>query len=165
MKAILFAIAAGLFWGAGEVATRSVMHSKAIGPMTVLLLRTFIAIPPIVIAWALTVHVLKSSGEPRDWLSNMDAGLWLKLIIGSGIIAGGLGVTCFYAAISLGEISRIKPVAFAVAPTTAVLLGWVLLGESMNPRKAIAVVLILAGVVLLTSAPRPTVPLPTISQK
>lgn len=165
MKAMLFAIAAGLFWGVGEVATRSVMHSKAIGPMTVLLLRTFIAIPPIVIAWALTVHVLKSQAEPRDWLSNMNTGLWLKLVIGSGIVAGGFGVTCFYTAISLGEISRIKPVAFAVAPATAVLLGWLVLGESMNLRKALAVGLILAGVVLLTSAPKSTSPVTTPSAK
>ena len=164
MKAILFAVAAGLFWGAGEVATRSVMHSRAIGPMTVLLLRTFIAIPPIIVAWALAVHVFKSPAEPRAWFGDMTPGLWWKLILGSGIAAGALAIICFYIAISMGEISRIKPVAFAVAPATAVLLGWLVLGESMDMRKAFAVALILAGVVLLTSAPKPATPIDSPAQ-
>jgi len=51
----------------------------------------------------------------------------------------------------LGEISRVKPVAFAVAPATAVVLGWLVLGEAMTTRKALGVLAILAGVVLLTA--------------
>ncbi len=154
MKAILFAIAAGLFWGVGEVAARSILHSKTIGPLTVLLLRTLIAVPVIALAWTIAMYVAKSPAEPRDWSAHMTTGLWTKLILGSGISAGALAIICFYIAISLGEISRIKPIAFAIAPATAVLLGWLLLGEAMTMRKAGAVVLILAGVVLLTGAPK-----------
>jgi drug/metabolite transporter (DMT)-like permease len=52
----------------------------------------------------------------------------------------------------MGEISRVKPVAFTVAPATAVLLGWLVLGEPMTARKLIAVGLILAGVLMLTGS-------------
>ena len=75
----------------------------------------------------------------------------MKLILGSGLTAGALGMICFYAALNLGEVSRIKPIAFSVAPATAVILGWLVLREPMNWQKGLAVILILAGVVLLTN--------------
>jgi uncharacterized membrane protein len=61
---------------------------------------------------------------------------------------------CFYAALNLDDVSRIKPIAFTVAPAVAVVLGWLLLHESMTARKALAVGLILLGVVLLTGGPK-----------
>ena len=70
--------------------------------------------------------------------------------IGSGLVAGAGGMICFYGALSLGDISQVKPVAFTVAPALATVLGWLLLGEAMTLRKALAVALILAGVILLT---------------
>ena len=59
----------------------------------------------------------------------------------------------FYISISLGEVSRMKPIAFSVAPASAVLLGALFLGESLTPRKLFAVALILVGVVLLGLKP------------
>ena len=56
----------------------------------------------------------------------------------------------FYAALSLGEISRVKPIAFTVAPATAALLGVLALGEPITVRKAAGILLLLIGVVLLT---------------
>lgn len=55
----------------------------------------------------------------------------------------------FYPALSLGDISRIKPVAFSAAIAVAVLLGWFVFRESMPAHKIVAVVLILAGVLLM----------------
>jgi drug/metabolite transporter (DMT)-like permease len=48
-------------------------------------------------------------------------------------------------------VSVVKPIAFAIAPSVGVLLGWLVLGESMDARKALAVLLIVGGVVLLTT--------------
>jgi probable blue pigment (indigoidine) exporter len=81
--------------------------------------------------------------------------VWTRLILGSGVVAGAAAMILFYWALSLGEVSRIKPVAFALAPATAVILGWLALGEAMSVRKLVAVGLILAGVILLTGAPKP----------
>jgi transporter family protein len=87
--------------------------------------------------------------EPREWLA---AGVptLTKLVLGSGLIAGAFAMACFYGALHAGPISQVKPIAFTLAPVTAVLLGWLVLGEPMSVRKAIAVVLIIAGVLLLT---------------
>ena len=84
-------------------------------------------------------------------LTQTDSATWFKVILGSGIVAGALAMVCFYSALSLGEVSVVKPIAFSIAPAVGVLLGWLVLGEEMNLRKAIAVTLILAGVLVLTT--------------
>ena len=147
MNAILLAVLAGLCWGVGELFTKSALHTKQIGPLTAIALRSSIALPVLWLAYFVGVHWLKL--EPRNWMKAEPATL-MKVIFGSGLVAGAAGMICFYAALNLGEISRIKPVAFSIAPATAVLLGWLVLHEGMSVQKAIGVALILAGVVLLT---------------
>jgi len=158
MKAILFAVLAGLFWGVGELFTKSVLHSKQVGPLTAIAVRSSVALPLLWGAYALAVHRL--GAEPATWL-HADRPVLTKLILGSGVVAGALAMICFYVSLHLGEISRVKPVAFAIAPATAVVLGWLALGEAMTTRKALGVLAILAGVVLLTGgghAPAPETP-------
>lgn len=147
MNALILAILAGLCWGVGEVFTKSVLHSGKIGPITAIAVRSTVALPVLWIVYLVFVHGRRM--EPANWVK-ADWPTLLKLICGSGLIAGAGGMICFYASLHLGEISRIKPIAFSIAPATAVLLGWMILGEPMSWPKACGVVLILAGVVLLT---------------
>jgi transporter family protein len=144
---MLLAALAGAFWGVGEVFTKLVLHDGRVGPLTAIAVRSSVALPILWLASALAVHAWKS--EPRDWTSAGAPSL-LKLVLGSGLMAGAAGMICFYAALHLGEISRVKPVAFAVAPATAVVLGMLVLGEPLTAKKIAGVVTILAGVVLLT---------------
>lgn len=147
MKAILFAVAAGVLWGVGEVFTKAVLHTKQIGPVTAIAVRSTVALP---VLWLVYLVVVKSAKmEPQAW-TRADPGTLWKLVLGSGLLAGAGGMVCFYTALNFGEVSRIKPIAFALAPATAVLIGWLALGEPMHARKVVAVALILAGVVLLS---------------
>jgi transporter family protein len=148
MKAVLIALAAGLCWGIGEVFTKSVLHGREIGPLTAIAVRSTVALPFMWLVYAWFVHA--RAAEPRNWLQAEPATLG-KLLLGSGLIAGAAGMILFYLALSVGEISRVKPIAFTVAPATAVLLGWLVLGETMSWNKAVGVLLVLAGVVLLAS--------------
>ncbi|MEX0876132.1 MAG: EamA family transporter, partial [Phycisphaerales bacterium] len=68
-----------------------------------------------------------------------------------GVIAGAFAMIAFYISISMGEVSRMKPIAFSIAPATAVILGAIFIGEPLTLRKAAAVLIILAGVVLLST--------------
>jgi transporter family protein len=145
MNAILIAIAAGLCWGIGELFTKSVLHSGQVGPITAIAVRSTVALPVIWMAYLLAMHVFQLKSEPRQWL-HADPPVLLKLVLGSGLIAGAVGMICFYLAISLGEISRVKPIAFTVAPAVAVVLAWLVLGESMSWSKAVGVGLVIAGV-------------------
>lgn len=149
MKAIVLAVLAGLLWGVGEVCTKAVLHGGKVGPFTALGVRTLVALPLIMLAWIIASRL--GTTEPAQW-ARMPASDWTRLLLGSGLAAGALAIICFYASLSLAEVSRVKPIAFALAPATAVLLGWLALGEPMSARKAVGVVFILAGVVLLTGA-------------
>lgn len=149
MKAILFAVLAGLCWGVGEIYTKSALNSKQVGPMTTLLVRALVTLPPTLIVFLLAQHVWRN--EPANWVRETQTHVWLKLIIGSGLLAGFAGVFCFYMGLAQpgGDISILRPIAFGLAPATAVLLGWVVLGEPMTMKKAAAVVMIVAGIVIL----------------
>lgn len=148
MQAILLAVLAGLCWGVGEVFTRSVLHTGQIGPITAIAARSTVALPILWLVWVWFVPV--HGREPLHWISGSTPSTLAKLALGSGVMAGALGMILFYWALSQGEVSRIKPIAFSVAPATAVFLGWLVLRESMTLSKAMALGLILAGVVLLT---------------
>lgn len=150
MKAILFAVAAGICWGIGEVCTKSVLHSGKVGPLTAIAVRSTIGLPLIWMVWLLAKDGLMGAApEPRGWMQ-ADKAVLAKLVLGSGILAGAAAMVCFYLSLKFGPVSQVKPIAFCIAPAVAVVLGWTLLGEPFDLRKGFAVLLILAGVVLLT---------------
>lgn len=148
MRAILLAVAAGLCWGIGEVCTKSVLHGHKIGPLTAIFVRSLVALPVLGLAWYAAAHWWHTEPSPQ-WRALPLADV-LKLVLGSGLVAGGLAMAFFYSALALDDVSRIKPIAFTIAPAVGALLGWLVLGEAMTLRKALALALILAGVVLLT---------------
>ncbi|HRP64252.1 MAG TPA: DMT family transporter [Phycisphaerales bacterium] len=148
MKAVVFALLAGLCWGIGELFTKSVLHTGKIGPITAIAVRSTVALPVLWLAYYLVVHINRA--EPREWI-RVETPVLLKLILGSGLVAGALGMIFFYSAISLGEVSKVKPIAFTVAPATAVMLGMIVLQEEITWQKMLAVCLVLAGVVLFTA--------------
>ncbi|MFG0243094.1 MAG: EamA family transporter [Phycisphaerales bacterium JB054] len=148
MKAILLATAAGLCWGVGELFTKSVLHTHKVGPLTAIAVRSTVALPVLWIAYYIAVHVTRA--EPADWRTAAGTPTLLKLVLGSGLIAGAAAMICFYAALNVGEISRVKPIAFALAPAVASLLAFVVLHEPLTARKALGITAILLGVFLLT---------------
>ena len=148
MNATILAVLAGLLWGVGEFFTKQVLHTHRVGPLTAIAVRSTVALP---VLWIVYLTFVQARGvEPRDWPQAGTATL-LKLVLGSGVAAGAIAMICFYGALNLGPISKVKPIAFTLAPVTAVLLGWLALGEVMTPRKALAILLVIAGVLLLTT--------------
>ena len=146
---ILCAIAAGLCWGVGEIFTKSAINTREIGPLGTVLIRAAVTLPLAIVGFLVAYRLMKTETQP--FWQQLSAATWLKLILGSGLLAGFAGVFFFYFGLSLpgGEISILRPIAFALAPATAVLLGWWFLGEEMTIKKGIAVALILAGILLL----------------
>lgn len=163
MKAVLFALLAGVCWGVGEVCTKSVLHSKEVGPLTAIAVRSLVGLPLIWIVWFLAKDGLFGSApEPKEWWS-ADRAVLAKLVLGSGVLAGAAAMVSFYLALKFGPVSQVKPIAFCVAPAVAVILGWTILGEAFEMRKGIAVALILTGVVLLTGGSTAAKPETTVA--
>lgn len=146
-KAIVFAVLAGLCWGVGEIGTKAALNSRQVGPMGATLVRALVTVLPVVIVYLVATRVTRS--EDAAWFRGASARTWLYLIVGSGLLAGFAGVYFFYSGLKHGDISVLRPIAFGIAPATAVLLGWWWLGEPMTARKAGGVALIVAGIVML----------------
>lgn len=162
-RAVVFACLAGLCWGLGEIGTKAALNTKEVGPLTASFIRAGVTLIPALIACLIATRVWKT--EPMAWWA-MSGKTWISLIVGSGLLAGFAGVFFFYLGLGSpgGEISKLRPIAFALAPATAVLLGWLVLGEPMSWRKAISVVLIVVGIVMLAGeghAPKPIPPAPS----
>ena len=156
MASIICAVLAGLCWGIGELAAKSALRSGEVGPITAIAVRTTVALPVIWAAWfAASRGWLESLGvaaarEPAGWMQ-ASAATWWKLVLGAGISAGALGLALFYFGLSVGEVSRVKPIAFAVAPTVAAVGAFVLLGEPVTAKKLAGLALVVVGVVVLTT--------------
>jgi transporter family protein len=148
MNAVLLAIAAGLCWAVGELCTKMVLSTGRIGPITCVTVRCAVALPIMLAVYWLMVPVMKT--EPRDWMGAPNDVL-LKLILGSGVVAGALALALFYGALKVGDLSVVKPIAFTVAPAAAVVLSWLVMKEAVDVRKVIGVVLVLAGVVMIAT--------------
>lgn len=150
MRAILFAVIAGLCWGVGEIFTKKALNTGLVGPMAVLLVRAAVTLPLSFAAYACAAYVWRS--ESAAWPREAGTPVWLMITLGSGLLAGFAGVFFFYLGLGSpgGDISRIRPIAFALAPATAVVLGWLILGEGFSVRKAVACAMILVGIVMLT---------------
>ncbi|MDN7242365.1 DMT family transporter [Planococcus sp. N028] len=95
---------------------------------------------------SIELFVMGSIQEPGQWrmFGEMDAAFWL-LILGSGIVATGLGhMTYNY---SIGEVGPPKAAIFMNLNTLFALLGSVLfLGESINHNHLVGLLLIVGGV-------------------
>ncbi|MHA7814646.1 MAG: EamA family transporter [Phycisphaerales bacterium] len=154
MQAIIFAVVAGLCWGIGEVCAKAVLHTHKVGPFFAVALRSTLALPIIWGAY-LVARRLAPEGAGRGVALRGEEALtlkqWVLLLGGSGVVAGAFAMIAFYVSISLGEVSKMKPIAFTVAPAAAVVLGAVFLGEAMTARKLIGVVVVLVGVLIIAS--------------
>ena len=111
-------------------------------------IRTTVALP---LLWGLWLVARAAGTETHGPLERASAGTTWKLILGSGLAAGAAGTAFFYLALARGEVSRVKPIAFGLAPATAVALGVLFLGEGVSVAKIAGLLLVVAGVVLLTT--------------
>jgi len=154
MQAIIFAVVEGLCWGIGEVCAKAVLHTHKVGPFFAVALRTTLALPIIWGAY-LVARRFAPDGAGKGLSFQGDEALtmkqWVLLLGGSGIVAGALAMIAFYISISLGEVSKMKPIAFTIAPATAVLLGALFLGEALTMRKVLGVAIVLIGVMVIAS--------------
>jgi drug/metabolite transporter (DMT)-like permease len=69
------------------------------------------------------------------------------------VFGSGIGFTAYLYILKNSTASKVATYAF-VNPVVALFLGWMLAGETITARTAIAAAVILTAVVLVISAPR-----------
>jgi len=70
--------------------------------------------------------------------------------VGGGIVAGAVGMLCFYAAIKGAPLNQVMPIAFT-SPLFGALMGLIFGSEPLTPRTVIGTLLTLGGIMLLTT--------------
>ena len=70
------------------------------------------------------------------------------LLAGGGLLASFVGQWAFYHALKSGALSQVTPVA-GTYPLVAALLGWSILREPLTVSRAVGVLFVVAGVILL----------------
>ena len=70
------------------------------------------------------------------------------LLASGGLLASFIGQWAFYRALQHGSLSQVTPVAGAY-PLVAAILGWCVLREPLNLTRALGVLCVVLGVILL----------------
>ena len=71
------------------------------------------------------------------------------MIIGGGIVAGAMGMLCFYIALKGASLGKVMPIAFT-SPLFGALMGMMFGGESLTFKSALGICMTVGGIVLLT---------------
>jgi transporter family protein len=140
MKPVILAILTAMCWSIGGFFEKKGLRLGNLQPVMGITIRTAVAL------------VILSIASFPCWQSILQAGTksLLYLIIGGGVIAGSIGMLCFYGAIHTGELSRVIPVAFGLTPLIGYFLGVFILKEPSSILKVAGVILVSIGVICLS---------------
>lgn len=140
MKPQLFALLTAAAWGIGGYFEKKGLHMGDLSPQVGIAIRTAVALLILGLIASPQLKSLAHAGTPA----------LLYLIIGGGIVAGSLGMLCFYASLKGGSIGVVMPIAFT-APMFGVLAAVVMRDEPLTLRLVLGVLLTVAGIVVLTT--------------
>lgn len=139
MKPELFALLTAICWGVGGYFEKKGLHLGNLSPTLGITLRT-----------ATAVIILGIASFPQ-WKNLPQAGpkALLYMVLGGGVVAGAVGMLCFYTALKGAPLTRVMPIAFT-SPFFGALMGILLAGEPLTLKTGFGMLLTIAGIVVLT---------------
>jgi transporter family protein len=139
LKPQLFALLTAIAWGVGGYFEKKGLHLGHLSPQMGITIRTFVAL-----------IILGFVSFPQ-WKTVSQAGpkALLYMIIGGGVVAGAVGMLCFYTAIKGAPLTKVMPIAFT-SPLFGALMGIVLGGEPLTIKTVVGMLLTVGGIVVLT---------------
>ena len=124
-------------WGSTPILEKTAL--SGVNPLDGLLIRNAVAFFVFMFFFLFTGRIKTLSDIP---LKNV------LLFSASGILAGFLGMYCYYHILKINPSSKIVPLA-ATYPLLAVILGMIFLRENVSISRIIGTILIIAGVILV----------------
>lgn len=139
MKPEIFALLAAICWGVGGYFEKKGLHLGNLSPTMGITLRT-----------ATALVVLAVASFPQ-WKTIPQAGskALLYMVVGGGIVAGSVGMLCYYTAIKGAPLTRVMPIAFT-SPLFGALMGMLFAGEPLSWKTVLGMVMTVGGIILLT---------------
>lgn len=139
MKPEYFALLTAICWGVGGYFEKKGLALGNLSPTMGITIRT-----------ATALLILGIASFPQ-WKSVPQAGpkALLYMIIGGGVVAGAVGMLCFYTALKGAPLTRVMPIAFT-SPLFGALMGILLAGEPITLKAVLGMLMTIGGIVLLT---------------
>lgn len=139
MKPEVFALLTAIAWGVGGYFEKKGLALGNLSPTMGITIRTAVAL-----------LILAAASFPQ-WKALPQAGpkALLYMVLGGGVVAGAVGMLCFYTAIKGAPLTRVMPIAFT-SPLFGALMGILLAGEPLTIKTVLGTLLTIAGIVLLT---------------
>jgi len=139
MKPELFALLTAIAWGVGGYFEKKGLHLGHLAPQMGITIRT------------VTALVILAIASYPQWKTVPQAGpkALLYMVIGGGVVAGAVGMLCFYTAIKGAPLTRVMPIAFT-SPLFGALIGIMLGGEPLTAKTVIGTLLTIGGIIVLT---------------
>ncbi len=138
MKVYYFALLTALVWGIAPILEK--LGLSKIQPLSALLIRS------LGIAIGALLLIIFRSQTLKGALA-ADGRTFVYLLLG-GILASFLGQIFFYHALKSGQISQVVPLA-ACYPLVAFFIAVLFLHEQVTIQKAIGIICVISGVLLL----------------
>ncbi len=141
MKAQILALITAICWGVGGYCEKQGLKLGNLSPQMGITIRTFVAL-----------IILGVVSFPQ-WKTITQAGskALLYMIIGGGVVAGAVGMLCYYSAIKGADLGKVMPIAFT-SPLFGVLMGLIFSHEPVTWKTGLGMALTVGGIVLLTLA-------------
>ncbi len=139
MKPQIFALLTAICWGVGGYFEKKGLVLGNLSPQMGITIRTISAL-----------IILGAVSFPQ-WKTVPQAGskAILYMVIGGGVVAGAVGMLCFYTALKGAPLNRVMPIAFT-SPLFGALMGIIFSGEPLTFKTIIGIVLTIAGIIVLT---------------
>jgi transporter family protein len=140
MKPQLFALMTAIAWGVGGYFEKKGLQMGNLSPQMGITIRTGVAL------------IILSVASYPYWTTLPQAGIkaLLYMIIGGGVVAGAVGMLCFYSALKGAPLGKVMPIAFT-SPLFGALMGVILGGEPLSVKTVAGMALTIGGIVLLTA--------------
>lgn len=135
----ILALLTAAAWGIGGYFEKKGLHLGNLSPQMGITLRTAVAL--IVLGVVSFPH----------WKTVPQAGskALIMMVLGGGIVAGSVGMLCYYAAIKGAPLTRVMPIAFT-SPLFGALMGILLGGEPLTLKTVLGMLLTIGGIIVLT---------------
>jgi transporter family protein len=139
MNPQLLALFTAIAWGVGGFFEKKGLHLGNLSPQVGITIRTAVAL------------IILGAASASQWKTIAQAGAkpLLMMALGGGVLAGAVGMLCFYAAIKGAPLGRVMPIAFT-SPLFGALMGILFGGEPLTWKTALGMLLTIGGIVTLT---------------
>ncbi len=139
MKPQLFALLTAAAWGFGGYFEKKGLHLGNLPPQLGITIRTAVAL--IILGFV--------SAPQWKMITQASPKALAYMIIGGGVVAGSIGMLCFYTALKGAPLSKVMPIAFT-SPLFGAALAMTLGGEPVTIKTIAGMVMTIGGIILLT---------------